>query len=118
MAYATGIRRILSKNGGHLELFNLSEISLARSRSGLDKIATAETIESFKNLRQDLKKTAIAYFFAEIVDKLTAEKDKNPSVFNLLLETLLFLDKNKSEDKFDILSSYFIFNLLDKIGYR
>lgn len=117
-AIAKGIRWILSKNSGHLELFNYCELSLVESRNQLDKITNASTIESFKNLRADLKKTAIAYFLAETIDKLLPEKEKNKKVFDLLLFCLRYLNDASIIEKPDLFISYFGFNLLSEIGYR
>jgi DNA repair protein RecO (recombination protein O) len=111
---AKGIRWILSKNKGHLELFTYSDLLIAEGRE-IDTVASATTIESFKNIKSDLKKTALAYYFCELVDKLTPEKDKNVKIFDLLLQSLRFLDKDGNRE---ILSRYFELNFLSHLGYK
>lgn len=117
-ALAKGIRRVLSKNAGHLELFNYSDLQIVKTKSELEKITNASTLESFKNLREDLRKTALAYFFSELIDKLTSEKEKNERIFRLLLETLRYLDKMKDLRKENLLTFYFQLNLLSFLGFR
>lgn len=110
---AKGVRRLFSKNRGHLDLFSYSDLVIAKGKE-LDTLVSASTIESFKNIKADLKKTALAYYFAELCDKLTAEKEENRKVFDLLLEVLRFLDKAKL---ISIVARYFELNLLAALGY-
>lgn len=112
---AKGIRFVLAKNAGHLELFNYSDLMMVKSQGEIEKIATASTIESFQNIRKDLKKTALAYYFCELVDTLTVLKEKNKKIFELLLGSLRFLDKNGKKELF---SDYFKLNLLSFLGYK
>jgi DNA repair protein RecO (recombination protein O) len=111
---AKGIRWILSKNKGHLELFTYSDLLIAEGRE-IDTVASAVTLESFKNIKDNLQKTALAYYFVELIDKLTAEKEKNEKIFQLLLESLRFLDKNNEKE---LLTRYFELNLLSYLGYK
>lgn len=111
---AKGIRWLLSKNGGHLELFTYSDLVII-SGNHLKILASAYTIEGFKNLRDNLKKTALAYYFAELCDKLTAEEEQNIKIFDLLLEVFRALDKHKSVS---LLPNYFELNLLAALGYK
>jgi len=111
---AKGIRWIFSKNKGHLELFTYSDLIIANGKE-IDTLASAYTIESFKNIKNDLKKTATAYYFAEVCDKLTLEKEKNAKIFELLLECLRYLDKDGIKP---LLRYYFELRLLSYLGFR
>ncbi|MCX6807157.1 MAG: DNA repair protein RecO [Candidatus Berkelbacteria bacterium] len=111
---AKGIRWILSRNRGHLELFNYSDLVIANGKE-IDTLISAYTIESFKNIRNSLKKTALAYYFAELCDKLTAEKEKNNKIFDLVLEVFRALDKNEPKEE---IVRYYEINLLLALGYQ
>lgn len=96
-AIAAGVRRPTSRKSGHLELFNHSRVFLARGRN-LDLIIEAETIEPFEKIKKNLEKIGQAYYLTELVDQLTREEESLPSVFQLLLEHLSWLNQLDSLD--------------------
>jgi len=116
-AIAKGIRRPTAKLSGHLELFSVINLILIESRSNLDIIGGAEVISSFKNLRQSLKKTATAYYLAELIDKLIEENEPHLEIFQLLKNAFEKLNSEKKID-LDLLKDYLIINILDILGYR
>jgi DNA repair protein RecO (recombination protein O) len=113
-AIAKGVRRIASRSSGHLELFAHSDVLFAQGRD-LDVVTQAETIRSFRALREDLLGTAHAYYLAELVDALTEERQPNPRLFTTLVQALAALD-----DGFDprLVVSHFILSALDATGFR
>lgn len=86
-AIAKGVRKITSRKGGNLELFNHCTLFLARGRN-LDIITEAQVIRSFSALDDDLKKTAAAFYIVELVDQLTPDGQANRRVFDLLVNVL------------------------------
>ncbi len=82
-ALAKGVRRITSRRGGNVELFNQATLFLNKGRN-FDILTEAQVVNSFKSWRQNLKKVAVAYYFCELVDKLTPEEQPNQRVFQLL----------------------------------
>ena len=52
-AVAKGVRRTTSRSAGHLEPFTLSDVMFAVGRE-LDVISQADTLESFRKVREDL----------------------------------------------------------------
>jgi len=112
-AIAKGIRKILSKLGGNLELFCLDDLLIAEGRN-LDIVAGAETIKCYLNLRNNLKSTHIAYYLAEIIDKMTEEKEPHPEIFDLLESAL----ENLSIKENKLLIPYFEINFLSESGFK
>jgi len=90
-AIAKGVRKITSRKGGNLELFNHCVLFLAEGKN-LDIVTEAQVINSFSHLRSDLGKTADAFYIVELVDKLTPEGQGNRAVFDLLIDALRNLD--------------------------
>ena len=88
-ALAKGVRRITSRRGGNVELFNQAVLFLNKGKN-LDLLTEAQVVNSFKSWRRDLKKVTVAYYFCELVDKLTPEEQPNQAVFQLLSN---YLDK-------------------------
>jgi len=111
---AKGVRRLTSRKKGHVELFTYSTLLIARGRD-LDIVTQAETIRSFRGLREDLVRVTYAYYVAELVNRFTEERDENRPLFDLLLRTLEALAK--AED-LRLVARFFELHLLDCIGYR
>ena len=95
-AIAKGVRKITSRKGGNVELFNHCVLFLARGRN-LDIVTEAQVVNSFSRLSRDLEKTAAAFYVVELVDQLTPDGQVNRQVFDLLVGTLGELSAKRSE---------------------
>ena len=109
---AKGARKITSKKGGSLELFNLIKANVAKGRN-LDLITEVEAIETFKIWKKNLKKVARAYQFCEIVDKLSAEGAPSQVTFELLKNILGSLCSEESEESLKVFQT----RLLEELGF-
>lgn len=89
-AVAKGVRRVKSKLAGHLEPLTHVHVAMAQGKS-LDTITEAETIRSFRDLREDLQRVSRALYVAELVDGFTADRSPNAAEFRLLLSALGWL---------------------------
>lgn len=81
---AKGVRKPTSRKAGHLEPFTLVALMLARGKTW-DIITSAQTVISFRKLREDLDLTAYAYYFCELLDAFVQEDDPHPELYDLLL---------------------------------
>lgn len=86
---ARGVRRLTSRKRGHIEVFNHIKFSAA-SGHGIDVITEAQVIDDFNEVKKNLKKVSVAYFFMEVIGKLT-KNEKNQRLFDLLLSNLRML---------------------------
>lgn len=84
---AKGVRRINSRRGGNVELFNQAVLFLAEGKN-FDILTEAQVLNSFRGLRSDLQKIGKAYYVCELVDRLCAEGQENRKVYELLVEKL------------------------------
>jgi DNA repair protein RecO (recombination protein O) len=109
---AKGVRKLTSRKAGALELFNHSSLFLVKGRN-FDIISEAEPLNLFKSWRKDLLRVGIAYYFCEVIDKLTPEGQPNKDVFELLKNSLSALGKNNLKNL--VLS--FQENLLETLGF-
>jgi len=83
-AVAKGARKIRSRFGGRLELFNLVELELTRGRN-LDIINQVEIIKSFKNIPSDFSKFVFSEIISNIILKTQASgSESSPSIFKLI----------------------------------
>lgn len=111
---AKGVRKILSKNGGQIELFTFSNFIFAEGKN-LDILVSADSIENFKNIRNNLTKTSQAYFLAELIDRFCQENELNVNIFQLLLNSLRYLNKvSKISIKYP---AWFSWRLLFLLGF-
>ncbi|HEX6977291.1 MAG TPA: DNA repair protein RecO [Patescibacteria group bacterium] len=84
---AKGVRRPKSRKRGHIEVFNLVKFQASEGR-GLGLMTEAEVINDYNKLRQDLKKMSVAYFFSEVIGKITREGEPHKELFGLLKDYL------------------------------
>lgn len=115
-AVAKGVKKIHSKLGGHLELFCLSDLALAEGKN-LDIVTEAEIINPYYHLREDLEKIKIASEMALLLDQAVHDQEENRRVFNLLKESLEFLDNSSLPVTCYWLLVFFRLNLLSDLGY-
>lgn len=66
---------------------------LFQKGTGLGTLQQGEIINSFKEVRNDLFRASYASYIVELTDKLTEEKERNPFLFELLFQTLSFLNE-------------------------
>jgi DNA repair protein RecO (recombination protein O) len=111
---AKGVRRIASRRAGHVELFVRSRCLFHKGRD-LDILAQAESVETFRPLREDLRRAACAYYVAELLDGFTREAEEQAGIYELLLETLRRLSNDRD---LWVALHYFEMRLLGLVGYR
>lgn len=89
-ALAKGARKPASRKTGHVELFMRTNFLIALGRDwGI--VTQAEMIEAYTPLREDLVSTTYAAYFVELLDRFTAEEDKNVVLYNLINQALGWL---------------------------
>jgi DNA repair protein RecO (recombination protein O) len=110
---AKGVRRPKSRKRGHIEIFSRVKFQASNGR-GLDIMTEAEIIDDFKEIRASLKKVSLAYYFVEVVGKITHEGEGNPGLYDLLLTSM---EKLKKENLHKKLRLDFITALVTLLGY-
>lgn len=85
---ARGIRKLTSKRAGSVELFNLIRAQIVLGKGNLATLAEVQALETFRPWRKQLGRVTLAYQVCEAVDKLTADQQPHPQVFNILVSAL------------------------------
>lgn len=80
---AKGARKIKSRKRGSIEMFNLIKFSATKSH-GLDIITEVEVLDSFDKLRNSLNKISVAYYFCEVIGRVTQEDQKHSEIYEIL----------------------------------
>lgn len=110
---AKGVRRPTSKKRGHIEIFNQIKFQAVFGR-GIDLMTEAEIIENFPEIRLSLKKVSLAYYFMEVIGRITHEGEKNEQLYSNVLENLRILE---TATNLKSLRLNFILKLLIMLGY-
>jgi DNA repair protein RecO (recombination protein O) len=94
-----GVRGPRGPLGYQAQIFTLCRVVFYDSkRSGMHTVSQCDLIDFFETIREDISKVSYAYYFIELVDALTEEKDRNAEIFDLLLKSLELL-KGKSSPR-------------------
>lgn len=108
-----GIRKIKSKKRGHLEIFSKVKFSAVNGK-GFDIMTEVETIKDYSGVRVNLNKISLAYYFCEVVNKITHEDGYSSTVYDLLSAVL---EELEHETELKKLRLKFIYDLLTNMGY-
>ncbi len=118
-AVAKGARKIKSKFGGRLELYNFIECELSKGRN-LDIINQAEIIKTFKNIPGDFNKFLFCQLISEIILKTNLAGAENaPVLFKLIYVCFSEIDTIPEGDIYSIEKTgvFFISKFLKITGY-
>lgn len=113
-AYVYGAKKIGSRTGAATQLFAFSDLGIAERR-GSYIIEAAKPKEVFFNLRNDVKKIALAQYFAELTETLAPEKENTEEYLKLILNSLMLLMEEKRDEK--LIKSVFELSILSLSGY-
>lgn len=113
---AKGVRKLSSRKRGHLEIFSRI-VFHAVSGNGLDIVTEVQLVDSYQSLRKDLKKVSLAYYFCEVVDKISAEEDGISDAFTIVSKYLKKLDTKIEYKNIKDLRKEFLKELLVDSGY-
>jgi DNA repair protein RecO (recombination protein O) len=111
---AKGARKITSRKAGHIELFTRTNLLLAKGRT-FDIVSQAELIETYRPLREDVKRGSLAHYFCELADVFGQEEHEDENLFNLLANGLSWLSDSPDPK---LVARHFELKLLTLSGYE
>lgn len=109
---ARGAKKPNSRLTSITQLFTYGTF-LFQKTSGLGSLQQGETLLSLRGIREDIFLTAYASYIAELLDKSTENHERNPYLFELLKQTLQYLDDEVDPD---ILLNIFEMKMLTVLG--
>lgn len=115
IATGRGVRKIASRRGGNLDTMTHVMLGFSEDEKGYKSINEAVTINSFSNLKRDLKKSLKGYYILELIHRFIEENEPNEKLFDVLIKSLKALDLNVIDD--DSAVVYFEINLMRLLGY-
>ncbi len=111
-----GGRKLNSKNAAATALFSYSKYCVSK-RGERYYLNSSEIENTFYDLRMDIKKLALASYFAELLKYTVISYDSDKAyeiILKLFLNTLYYLEKDTHDIM--LLKSIFEFRLLSEIG--
>ncbi len=113
-ALAKGARKPLTRKTGHVELFMRSQFMFAKGKN-IDIVTQAELVEAYPALRDDLVRTTYASYAVELLDRFTAEADRDLRKYDLLSQALgWFADS----DNLLLAARFYELRLLSAAGFQ
>jgi len=110
---AKSVRRTKSRKRGALEVFSHIKFS-GYAGKGIPYLLEVEAINDFNIIRGDMRKVTVAYFFMEVISRLTREDEEHQKLYYLLKEYLLKLVTSNSLKK---LRKEFTYSALVELGF-
>ncbi len=110
---AKGVRKIKSRKRGHIEVFSKIKF-IATKTNTFDIITEAEIISDYSIIRTSLNKMSLAYYFSEVVEKITRDFEPIPAVFSMLSRYFKELEANNNLKSLRI---SFLKELLLELGF-
>src|SRR5258706_6030085 len=111
-AVVKGVRKTKSRFGARLEPLTHVSLLLYEGRN-LDTITQAETIDHFRNVREDLDRLSRATALLEAVDAIVQEGEDDHRVHQMLLGALRTLDAQPAA----LVVPAFFWKLLSHVGF-
>lgn len=113
-AVAKGVRKTKSRFGGRLEPPSHADLMFYEGRE-LDVVTQADTLDAFRQVRDDLDRLGRAVSMLEAVDQVAMEREPNPQLYKMLLGALRTLaDRGDAP----LVAPAFFFKLLALEGFR
>ncbi|HJV17578.1 MAG TPA: DNA repair protein RecO [Bacillales bacterium] len=109
---ARGAKKTNSRLSAITQLFTYGYFLVQRG-SGLGSLQQGEMISSMRTIREDIFLTAYSSYIVELTDKGTDEKKPNPFLFELLYQTLNYLNEGFDQD---VLMNIYEMKMLNVMG--
>ena len=113
-AIAKGVRRPSSRKAGHLDLFMRADVLLAIGRN-LDIITQAQTIDSYRTLRENLLRSSYASYCVELLDSFVPDGETNHEIYRLLAD---ILSRLSDSDNLAVSVRHYELHLLELVGFK
>ena len=93
-AFATGARKIKSKNGAGTQLLCYSDFAINKGRDTY-RVTEALPVAVFFSLRTDIEKLTVAQYFCELAGAIVNEDEPSGDILRILLNSLSLMADDK-----------------------
>ena len=114
---AKGVKKTKSKLASYVESLVANKL-FCRSGRSLDIISSASSLDTFKNIRNDIVKLMFSMYLAEVVINFGVEKDPNSSqIYDLLFKALKQIANSTSKLEFLLVALRFQLKMMEISGF-
>jgi DNA repair protein RecO (recombination protein O) len=119
---ARGAKKPNSRLAAVTQLFTYGQF-LFQASTGLGSLQQGEMMSSMRGIREDIFLTAHASYIVDLTDKIIEDKKPNPFLFELLLQTLNFINEGYDLEiitniyEMKMLNVQGLYPILDKCAY-
>lgn len=110
---AKGVRKTKSKKAS-VDVFSKIKFQAARGRN-LDILSEAEIINQYSQIRLSLKRSSLAYYYMELINKIAQAEEINRELYDLTVRYLVNL--NDGDGKLKVLRKEFVHDLFVLMGF-
>ncbi len=116
---ARGLRKISSKLAGSLEPLSEAQVSIVQG-ARIDTVIGVEPLQTFRRLRTDPERLAVAQYCTALVDTLTRERQRDHRIYQLVLTILQTLNDTEALAVRQLLMIrwYCIWRLMQYLGHQ
>lgn len=115
-AMAKGARKVTSRKGPSVELFNHCKFLLADGRN-FSIVTEVEVVKNYPNLKEKLSKIGQGYLVLELIDRFCVHGAELSQVFDLTREVLDVLEKPLTYPQRKVVILAFKYQLLLALGF-
>lgn len=112
---AQGARKTKSRFSAVSQPFIHALFFFHMGTSGLATLSQADLFQSFSKVKGDLYKTSYASYITELTDRIVEDRQRNPVLFGLLLESLKHIENGKD---FEIVTRIYELKILSLYGFN
>lgn len=113
---AKGVRKITSRRGPYLDIFNEIKITIHQGKTW-DTVSEVDMLVSRRNMYTTWMRMRAAYMVVEVVDKLVPDNEPQHALYERLGSVLTAIGVARDEELTAILISFFN-DILGMLGYR
>ena len=100
---------------GYFEPLSLIDITCYhKDNRDINRISEIKSAHPLHSIRQDIYKSAMSIFIAEVLNKCVIERDKNQELFNFLFNSIISLDESDNNNSFHL---QFMIKLAQYLGF-
>lgn len=79
---------------------------------------TVESIKSYNEIRQDMKKIGIVLYMFHILNNILTENERKSNLYDLTLKSLDYIEKEKNSINYTILLVYYLHKIIIEEGLK
>ena len=110
---AKGVRKLTSRKRGGIEVFNKIKFFAVKGKN-LDILTEVQMMNGFDEVRINLRRMSVGYYFCEVISRTTQEAEKHPELFEILEKYFNKLETSRNLKK---LRLDFVKEVLVAIGF-